>query len=105
MIKDVVIHKLRLRENAHYALDGLSATLARLLGNYRQDLGDGGASDRDSYAPAPESRGLGMHLDRHGKLDGIQPSRRHRSSQPHSRNPKCFVARAPNVWVRAFRSS
>src|ERR1019366_444137 len=49
---------------------------------------------RDSYAPAPESRGLGMHLDRHGKLDGIQSGRRHRSSQPHSRNPKCAVARA-----------
>jgi hypothetical protein len=26
------------------------------------DLGDGDAGDRDFYAPAPESTGLGVHL-------------------------------------------
>ena len=34
-----------------------------------------------------------MHLGRHAQFDGIQLAPGHRSSHPHSRNPKCAVAR------------
>src|SRR5437899_5791791 len=64
--------RLRPCRRALFRKPRLGEEFARLLGNYRQDLGDGDASDRDSYASAPESGGLGMHLRRHGKLDGIQ---------------------------------
>jgi len=40
----------------------------------------------ESRAPAP-------HLGTHGNLDGIQHARNHRSSQPHSCNLECAVAR------------
>src|ERR1700677_533830 len=40
-----------------------------------------------------ESKKRRMHLRRHGNLDGIHSSRDHRSSQSHTRNPKCPVKR------------